>query len=51
MPSILVLGASGKRPLHVLLGCNADDQTGHVVTVYEPDPSLWEDGFRKRRKR
>ena len=26
------------------------DGTGYRVTVYEPDPKLWENGFRKRRK-
>jgi hypothetical protein len=48
-PSRLVLGWCDRRPLHVVV---ADDLTGGnwiVITVYEPDPDLWERDFRKRR--
>jgi hypothetical protein len=48
-PSRLVLGWSASRPLHVVVAQNdADDET-IVVTVYEPDPFLWDAGFRRRR--
>ncbi|AEH45816.1 hypothetical protein Thein_1962 [Thermodesulfatator indicus DSM 15286] len=48
-PSRLVLGFPEGRPLHVVL---AEDPEGvkYIITVYEPDPSLWEDGFRRRKK-
>ena len=46
----LVLGRSGARPLHVVV--RDDETTGRifVITVYEPDPRLWDAAFRNRRK-
>ena len=49
-PSRLVLGSVSGRPLHVVLADNAPEATTVVVTVYEPSPALWHQGFRKRRK-
>jgi Domain of unknown function (DUF4258) len=48
-PSRLLLGWVGRRPLHVVAAYNAEDDETIVVTVYEPDPALWEDGFKRRR--
>lgn len=48
-PSRLLLGWSGARPLHVVSACNAADDETIIVTVYEPDPDLWEQGFEKRK--
>jgi hypothetical protein len=48
-PSRLLLGWSGRRPLHVVAAYNAEDDETIVVTVYEPDPALWQDGLRRRR--
>jgi hypothetical protein len=45
----LLLGRVGGRPLHVVAAYNAEDDETIVVTVYEPDPALWEDGFKRRR--
>jgi hypothetical protein len=48
-PSALYLGFVDKRPIHVVA---ADDDAGQqtiVVTVYEPDLSLWDATFRARR--
>lgn len=48
-PSRLVLGWAAGRPLHfVLAGPTAEGDT-IVVTLYEPDPQLWEPGFVRRR--
>jgi len=30
---------------------NGIERTALIVTVYEPDPLMWEPGFRQRRKR
>jgi hypothetical protein len=49
-PSRLVLGWRGTRPIHVVAADNHDDRVTVVVTVYEPDPQLWEPGFKTRRK-
>ncbi len=48
-PSRLLLGWRGERPLHVVAAYNAQDDETIVITVYEPDPTLWEDGFKRRR--
>ncbi|MEW6247147.1 MAG: DUF4258 domain-containing protein [Nitrospirota bacterium] len=47
-PSKLVLGWCGKRPLHVVVAENSENQ--ETITVYEPDPQEWEDGLRRRRR-
>ena len=49
-PSRLVLGWCRGRPLHVVVADNAAAQETIVITVYEPDPDQWEDGFRQRRQ-
>ncbi len=48
-PSRLLLGWRGIRPLHVVAAYNAADDETIVITVYEPDPNQWEDGFRRRK--
>ena len=49
-PSRLVLGWIGDRPLHVVAAYNPLTRETIVVTVYEPDPARWQDGFTKRKK-
>lgn len=49
-PSRLLLGWRGDRPLHVVVAYNARDDEEIVITVYEPDPAQWEDGFRRRKQ-
>ncbi|RLA95838.1 MAG: hypothetical protein DRG32_06065 [Deltaproteobacteria bacterium] len=48
-PSRLVLGWVGGRPLHVVVADNKEEGTWIVITIYEPDPTLWEEGFRRRK--
>ena len=48
-PSRLLLGRRGERPLHVVAAYNAQDDEEIVITVYEPEAALWEDGFKRRR--
>ena len=47
-PSRLILGWMERRPIHVVTA--AAEHEIIVVTVYEPDPALWEPGFERRRK-
>jgi hypothetical protein len=49
-PSRLVLGWSGSRPLHVVAAEDTSAGETIIVTVYEPDPARWEDGFRRRKQ-
>jgi hypothetical protein len=48
-PRRLVLGWAGGRPLHVVVAEDRVDTVTVVITVYEPDRHIWEDGFRRRR--
>lgn len=48
-PSKLILGRFGDKFLHVVAAYNNYANEIIIVTVYEPDPHLWEPGFKKRR--
>lgn len=47
-PSRLMLGWRGARPIHVV-AANTEDGETIIITVYEPDPTLWEPGFERKR--
>ncbi len=49
-PSVLILGQFEGRPVHAVIAGN--EQTGEcqVITVYQPDPALWDATFKKRKK-
>lgn len=49
-PSCLLLGLVRGRPVHIVLAHDRETDTAVVVTAYEPDPGLWNDGFRTRRQ-
>lgn len=49
-PSRLVLGHVEGRPLHVVVAYDADDDRAIIITVYEPNPTLWSDDFRTRKE-
>ena len=49
-PSELLLGFSTERPLHVILAYNEASRIAYVVTTYVPDPKLWSEDFKTRRK-
>lgn len=49
-PSALILGFDQTRPIHVVAARNATTGECYVVTVYAPDPALWDETFRQRRK-
>lgn len=46
-PSRLLLGWIGPRPIHVVAA--AAEHEIIVITVYEPDPALWQPGFERRK--
>ncbi len=48
-PSFLSLYVLNERPIHVVYA--KSDNAYIVITVYEPDPSLWEDGFQQRKEK
>jgi hypothetical protein len=49
--SRLVLGWRGGRPLHVVAADTLSGDEIIVITVYEPDPELWDQDFKRRLKR
>jgi hypothetical protein len=52
-PSRLILGWHDKRPVHIVVADNTDnlDETEVIVImVYEPDPQIWEDDFKRKKK-
>jgi len=49
-PSTLLLSFTRAEPLHVLVARHDETQSCFVVTVYRPDPELWGNDFKTRRK-
>lgn len=49
-PARLVLGLCRLGPLHVAVRANMDADEIIVETANQPDPALWEPGFKTRRK-
>jgi len=50
-PSRLMLGFAGERALHAVVAVEGEGERLHVVTVYDPDPDLWEPDFKRRKKK
>ncbi len=50
-PSRLILGKVVLKNLHVVAAVNDEEKEIIVVTVYEPDPHLWDNKFKTRRQR
>jgi hypothetical protein len=48
-PSRLVLGWRDVRPFHVVVAENLEGNELIVISVYQPDPALWEPGFTRRK--
>ena len=51
LPTRLLLGWIGDRPLHVLALRTIPDGTHYVITVYEPHAERWRTDFRERKER
>lgn len=47
-PSRLILGFVERKALHVVLAVDRGENRAIGITVYEPDPDLWEAGFERR---
>ena len=48
-PSYLMLASVNNRPIHIVVGKDEEEERCIVVTAYEPDPSIWEPGFKSKR--
>ena len=48
-PSRLVLGSQGRRPFHMVISENREENITTIITVYIPDPEKWNKDFKSRR--
>ena len=48
-PSALLLGFHGDQPVHAVVAHDPATGDCHLVTIYWPDPAIWDETFRKRR--
>ena len=49
-PSYLILGDSEGTPIHAVIALDSASGICQVVTVYRPDPSLWDATFKTRKQ-
>jgi Domain of unknown function (DUF4258) len=50
-PSVLLLATVEGRSLHVVLAQTAEQMECIVVTVYEPDPKIWDTDFKRKKRK
>ena len=48
-PSRLILGWIDGKPLHIVVADDPSLEVTFIITVYEPDPNLWETDFKQRK--
>lgn len=48
-PSKLVLGYAGNKAIHIVFADDNESGTRIIITVYEPDPAIWQEGLKKKR--
>jgi hypothetical protein len=48
-PSALLLGMAGTKAVHVVYADNNEGNERIIITVYEPDPTIWHEDMRTRR--
>jgi hypothetical protein len=49
-PSVLLLGRVGGIAMHVVLAIDPRNKYCYAITVYQPEPSIWQSDFRRRVK-
>lgn len=49
-PSVLILGWYDNRPVHAVIAQNHEAQECQVITVYQPNPLLWNADFKSRKQ-
>lgn len=47
-PSALLLGFHGKQAIHAVVA-RSEEGDCHLVTIYLPDPAIWDETFKRRR--
>ena len=49
-PSVLLLGFSDERPLHVVMSFDEKTSTVFIITAYQPDLFIFESDFKTKKK-
>ena len=49
LQSYLLLGFIKGKPLHLVAAIDNETKKAIIITVYEPDPKLWQAGFERRK--
>ena len=49
LPSTLILGFHGGQPVHAVVARDLPTGDCYLVTIYRPDPMIWDEAFKKRR--
>lgn len=47
-PGKLILGFEGDRPIHIVMAVEPETREYVIVTVYQPDPALWDETYSRR---
>ena len=51
LPSCLINGKTNKgKPLHIVVAYDEEDESLQIITVYRPNPNLWKQDFKVRKK-
>ena len=48
-PGSLLLGFHADQPVHAVVAHDPTTGNCHVVTIYRPDPAIWDEAFKKRK--
>ncbi|MDO8350780.1 MAG: DUF4258 domain-containing protein [Gallionella sp.] len=48
-PSVLLLGFDGRQPVHAVVARELATGNCHLVTIYLPDPAIWDESFKRRK--
>ena len=48
-PSTLLLGFHGDKSVHAVVAHDPATGDCHLVTIYWPDPAIWDETFKRRR--
>lgn len=48
-PSVLILGWFDNKPVHAVIARSRTMEECQVITVYQPDPLLWNADFKSRK--
>lgn len=49
-PCYLILNIINGKPIHIVLAVDSENKRCVVITVYLPDPNLWDNDFKTKRE-